>query len=539
MKYIIKILKKEMCSYIIGFILVIAGSFLNFLLPYFFSKVFDGVISKKMMKEIILLLLVYFIIKIVADIFKNISMYVLSIAGKNSVKRIRIIIFNNLFLSNSEKHNRFKTGDLINRTLNEVEYIESFTSTILFQLFSDLVISIIVLSILLYRYPYVGILILVVIPISCCLQIKNSKIIGKYTEIERNKFTLLSSIVGEILGNLFGIISINADEYMLRRYSNNQDAEIKAYLNMLKKNINNKITQTFILVSFNAVALIIGTKMVLTNQLSLGGLISLNMYILMVTQPFLRLAQNYIKLEKLKIYISRLNEVIDTYNDKFKMNGIEIDSIDNIKVDKLNFSYTENKLLFSDISVLFSKKECIRIDGDNGVGKTSLLKIIFGYISIDNNSVYINNNDISKLNIKNYRNKIVYISQDVFLFNGTIIENIILDSKINVETVRGILKKVCANEWIYNLPNGIYTEIKEGAANLSGGEKQKIALARLYCKNFDVLILDEAFIGLDKKSKSKIIDNILNEFSDKIILIISHDKYVQDRLNNKCKVLNI
>ncbi|WP_427338336.1 ABC transporter ATP-binding protein [Caloranaerobacter sp. DY30410] len=231
------------------------------------------------------------------------------------------------------------------------------------------------------------------------------------------------------------------------------------------------------------------------------------------------------------LYITNLKEVLD-YESKIEnsSNSLEIleEEITNISVDNVSFSYSEREVLHN-VTIKASKGEKIAIVGHNGAGKTTLIKLIIRLYDVNKGKILINNKDITKLSVKHLRSKIGLVFQDYQLYSASIAENVLLrevKTPEDEDKVWFALKQVGLYEKVKELPNGIHTLITKEFSNegifLSGGEAQKLALARIYIKDYDVVILDEPSSSLDPLAEKQMYENMMNITENKIAIFITH-----------------
>lgn len=221
--------------------------------------------------------------------------------------------------------------------------------------------------------------------------------------------------------------------------------------------------------------------------------------------------------------------------DNIEENGsLELTHIDEIAYDIHNVGYGDN-VLIEDGAFSVKKGEVLMVRGESGCGKTTLMKALVRFLNI--NSIFINGVDIRQYRNESVRGKISFFSQNVPIITGTIRENILFgqkDTKFDLSTLRGksFMEKFFAQE------DGLDHMILENGSNLSGGDKQKIALARLYIENPDVIILDEITSSIDRESADMIFEDILEHFGDRIILVIAHDTEVGKFSTSKVMIEN-
>lgn len=192
-----------------------------------------------------------------------------------------------------------------------------------------------------------------------------------------------------------------------------------------------------------------------------------------------------------------------------------------IFLKNVSFRYEKNKEILSNVTLKIKKQERIAFIGESGAGKSTLADIIMGFYIPKEGELFIDDQKITTENIKSWRNKIGYIPQQIYLFDGTVAENIVFGRKYSEKKIINVLKK--AN--IYNFlmhENGIHTKVGEGGVRLSGGQMQRIAIARALYSDPEILVLDEATSALDNETETNIMDEIYKLDQDKTLIIIAH-----------------
>jgi len=229
----------------------------------------------------------------------------------------------------------------------------------------------------------------------------------------------------------------------------------------------------------------------------------------------------------LKDYIE-LQELKDFYSNQIGFNR-KID-IENFFVNNLTYHFSNsNKKIIDDFNVSFKKGDFVVLAGPSGSGKTTLCDLLMGLIEPDSGDFFFTiNNKVLKVNPYDLRKNSVHVPQEVFIFNDSIINNIIRKSKINNEALDLAMKAACLDQFVRELPQGVETIIGERGSFLSGGQRQRIGLARaIYMMLSEakfILFLDESTSALDTITEIKVIKNLKNLFKDKITIIISHRK---------------
>ena len=194
----------------------------------------------------------------------------------------------------------------------------------------------------------------------------------------------------------------------------------------------------------------------------------------------------------------------------------------NIKFEDVTFYYEEKKPVLHDVFMEFKKGEIYAIVGPSGAGKTTLMHLLFRLWDCISGSITVDGIDIKDFDIDCLRGQISIVSQNIFLLNDTIYNNIVLGKEIADEELQHILVQAGLHEFINTLPNKLETVVGENGIKLSGGEKQRISIARALLKKNPILIFDEATSMLDNETEEKIISILLDSFKDTTIILIAH-----------------
>ena len=232
------------------------------------------------------------------------------------------------------------------------------------------------------------------------------------------------------------------------------------------------------------------------------------------------------------LYIENLRQVF-TYPENIESDSddkAELDTAEKMELKDVSFAYSEDApTVLKGINMTVKKGEKIALVGYNGAGKSTLAKLMIRMFDCTAGSIEINGAPIESYNVRSIRSKIAYLSQDFKIYGFTVAENVLMrpvESEEDRVAVAGILEKVGLSEKVSKLKNGIDTyitrEFDEEGEYFSGGELQKLSLARLYAGNYDIIIMDESTSALDPMSEDEIINTIFDIFRDKTVIMISH-----------------
>ena len=203
-------------------------------------------------------------------------------------------------------------------------------------------------------------------------------------------------------------------------------------------------------------------------------------------------------------------------------NAVDLKEVSRIDVENINFAYGEEQIL-SDVSLSVKKGEILGIHGRSGSGKSTLLKLLMRFYDPKSGSIKINGETLPNINTRSLRDNMAYITQQTYIFNETIEENIRLARRdATLEEIMEAAKKASIHDFILSLPQGYQTKMTELGGNLSDGEKQRIGIARAFLHNAPIILLDEPTSNLDSLNEAMILKSLLNVKSEKLIILVSH-----------------
>ena len=202
--------------------------------------------------------------------------------------------------------------------------------------------------------------------------------------------------------------------------------------------------------------------------------------------------------------------------------AVDLKDVSRIDVENVNFAYGEEQIL-SDVSLSVKKGEILGIHGRSGSGKSTLLKLMMRFYDPKSGSIKINGETLPNINTRSLRNNMAYITQQTYIFNETIEENIRLARRNStLEEIMEAAKKASIHDFILSLPQGYQTKMTELGGNLSDGEKQRIGIARAFLHNAPIILLDEPTSNLDSLNEAMILKSLLDVKAEKLIILVSH-----------------
>lgn len=274
----------------------------------------------------------------------------------------------------------------------------------------------------------------------------------------------------------------------------------------------------------NVVVLTGGGYCVYRGVINVGDMVAYMLFINMFVNPIKKLIQFVEMFQNAITGYTRFQELMNIEIEQEEPDAVDLKDVrGEITFDNVSFQYDEGKEVLSNISMTFPQGEMVAIVGPSGGGKTTLCHLIPRFYEITQGSICIDGQDIRKVTRRSLRSKIGIVQQDVFLFTGTIFDNIAY-GKLGAsrEEVYEAAKKANIHDYIMSLPEGYDTFVGERGVKLSGGQKQRISIARVFLKNPPILILDEATSALDNVTENYIQDSLDELCKNRTTIVVAH-----------------
>ena len=352
---------------------------------------------------------------------------------------------------------------------------------------------------------------------------------------------VLTNIVLKVLYNLKEKIIINQEllnkhlirgfmELVVFRTNKKYDVELlkidEEIKDITKGRTKIKLVHEIFFTAFEILVTIIKIVMLiyafLFENLTIGEIVVLISLLGKAYEPIAIFNVEYIDYKLNKVSLKRYLEYLDLKDVKNMYEGKLIKHLNgNVSLKNVTFSYGEKQVL-KNVNLEIKENSKVAFVGETGSGKSTIIKLISGLISPQNGVVEIDKKDLSTLKLDSYYDHLSYLSQDSPIFDGTLKENIVFDKEIDDEKIIEVLKLVELEKFYSKLKNGLQTELGERGILISGGERQRIALARLFFDDSKIIILDEATSAMDNITEEKVMKVITEKLSNKTFIIIAH-----------------
>lgn len=451
--------------------------------------------------------------------------YLTHFAAWNFVSDMRVRMYNHLQKLSLRYYHDKQTGQLMSRTTNDTAMLE----TLIAHAAPDLIVNVLLLagiSVILFSInATLALLSLVTVPF---LVIAVSKFATRVLPQFKNSQQALAEFNAVLHDNLSGIKEIqvfNQQEREHARIHHRSMSYVKATLKVLRLSAIYHPSVEF----FNNLGMVlvigVGGYLASTQRIPLADIIAFILYLGIFYQPIGSLGRLNEDMQNALAGAARIFEVLDSEPDVVeKHDAVKIGRAKGgIIFENVRFQYIEGIDVVKDINIRIEPGEMVALVGPTGVGKTTLASLISRFYDPTEGRILLDGVDLKELTLKSLRENISIVLQDIFLFNGTVEENIAYGAaKASREEVMEAAKVAHAHEFIEGLENGYDTVIGERGVKLSGGQKQRLSIARAVLRNSPILILDEATASVDMETEKLIHDAIDKVIKNRTTIIIAH-----------------
>ena len=452
---------------------------------------------------------------------RYLALYFLAPVRNNVIRDIRLALHTKILHSPIKLIRKFKRGDIVSRMTNDLIEIEWSIMGVLEFFIKDPIHILIFFISLIYISPQLTLISLVFLPITAIIITKMSKTLKKTSLNSQNQLGNLISLIDEMISNLKIIKAFNGYKFINGRFS--QDNE-----NL--KNLNNKILWRKDLASpmsefLSTVVMVIiiwwGGRIVLDSSLQPDVFIGFLVIFSQILPPAKSLTTAFYSIQKGSGSVKRIFDILNQNKSTKTLETLKTFKKE-IKFSNASFKYN-NELSIQDINLVIPKNSSTAIVGESGSGKSTLVDLLLNFYNLESGSITIDNQNINQINKYNFRSLFGLVSQNTMLFNDTIANNIKIGKNNATEKeVEAAAKIANIDKVIEKLEEGYNTIIGDQGDNLSGGEKQRICIARAIVSDAPIIVLDEATSSLDAESEMYIQESLSFLKKTKTLIIITH-----------------
>lgn len=462
--------------------------------------------------------------------------FILSIIGTLLTllkEKIRVIIYNKFKLELSQdvykhllniryEHIEYRNGtELVSTLESDIDKVSIVTDEIFVLLITQWLLFLGAIIGLIYVDIRLALAMLIYIPI----KLITTQVLAKKNLLQttsRNTVNLEHmSWLGNVIGGIKEIKIFNQQNRFLNEYkkraTSRVDLESKiSWLNTIKSSFNSFLNDLTIFIIY-----FLGLWFLLNGSITIGGILAFVTFSQKMIAPLGFIIDSKFIFANIKPSAQRLCKFLECAEENTS-NGTSIEAVTEIQFDHVSFSYDGNRDALKNVTFSINKGEKVGLVGKNGSGKSTIIDILIGTYTVQTGSILINSIDLSAIDLAQYRSRLSVVSQNIYLFNDSIRNNITLLNCRGADQLEEVILMCGLDELISNV--GLDFNVGVNGVNLSGGQKQKIALARAMYHNSDVYIFDEISSNTDSETVRYIKSVIKNGLKDKIVIVSSHDE---------------
>lgn len=504
-------------------LLIVLSAATSPLLPWAIQYTIDNIIANKNYDKLSLALMAMIGLLAFNAVLAYFNTLTAGVLSQTIIHDIRMRVFDKIIKLKLKYYDQTQIGKLVTRTVSDVESLSEVFSSGFAAITGDMLQLILIIGMMFFLNVKLTLLCLCTIPpLLISTYIFKEKVKKTFGEV-RNAVANMNSFVHERISgmNLVQIFNVEKQEYQKFEKLNktHRDANIKS---ILYYSVYYPVADV---ISALGIGLVVwfGARGIINEEISFGIITAFIMYINQFFRPIRMIADRVNTLQMGVVSMSRIFEILDEdqieQNQRSEKHVIE----GNINFENVSFSYLPNQKVLNNISFDVKQGETVAIVGATGAGKTSIVNLINKFYEIESGSILIDGININDFDLYDLRKQVGVVLQDVFLFSGTILDNIRLNNKdISDEMIKQASAEVGVDEFIQKLPDTYNYDVMERGATLSVGQRQLISFVRVLLQNPKILILDEATSSIDSENELLIqsaIDKLLN---NRTSIIIAH-----------------
>ena len=492
--------------------------------PYLVKVMVDEYIFALDIPGLTKMAIIFMAIVLLNSILRYVFIYYTALLGQNIIRDLRVRVFNHLLSLKLKYFDRTPIGNSTTRTINDIETINSIFTQGLITMVADVLSIFAVLGVMFYTSWRLTLISLMTLPfLLIATYVFKEKVKLAYQKV-RGELAKMNAFLQERITGMRVVQIFNAEKREMERFKKINRAYTQANLDsILYYAVFFPVVE---LIHYGTLALLVwlGARGFLNDSVSFGALVAFPMYLNLLFRPIRMLADKFNTLQMGMVAADRVFEVLENtelIKDQGYVNTPQGEG--KIEFKNIRFAYTKDHYVLKDISFDIGAGEKLAIVGSTGSGKTTLINILSRFYELSEGTILIDGIDLRKYTLGNLRSKMAVVLQDVFLFTGTVFENMRLkDENISKEQVIAASKMIGAHPFIEKLPGSYDFMITERGQNLSMGQRQLISFVRALVIDPEILILDEATSSIDTETEAVIQYAIEKLIDKRTSIIIAH-----------------
>lgn len=506
MKWFWGFLRKYRFKLLGGLILTTFISVLAIVNPYVSGMIVDDVIQGGQYDLLWKLILILLLVTLIRGALRFFYQVIFEVCSQGVLYDMRDVVYRRLLTEDFAFYSKKKTGDLMSRQTGDMEAIRHFVAYIIYQVYENILLFCFALFMIFTVNVKLALCMLIVLPFTAITTAKQSKEVRPTFQRIRDCFSSLNAFVQENVSGNRVVKAFAKEDFEIEKFNKENDAYMDAQLNSSK--VWMKYLPIFEVLAYvlNVVLMLYGGWMVITGEMTIGNLVTVNGYLWMLNAP-LRMAGWWVN--DTHRFITSVEKIYTTYVEEplVKMPPVPVSRKHmegNVEFKDV-FYTADDEDIVKDISFSVKKGQTVGILGSTGAGKSTIMNLLCRFVDATSGEVLVDGVNVKDWNLYDLRDNIGMAMQDIFLFSDTIEGNIAYGRpNCTFEEIHEAAVMADANHFIKAMPEGYDTIVGERGVGLSGGQKQRISLARALLKKPSILILDDTTSAVDMETESYI-----------------------------------
>ncbi|MCX6633642.1 MAG: ABC transporter ATP-binding protein [Acidobacteria bacterium] len=474
------------------------------------------------------------VIAVVGALSSYLEKYLTTSVGQWVMHDLRRTLYHHIHRLSLAEHDQKRTGDLIGRVTSDIEAVQSFITTALLGILTNVLTLLGIVGVMLYLNWRFTLISLAIAPLLFLAVYLFTRRIKKASRNVRKKQSELVSLVEEVFSSIRVVKAFAREDYEERRFERQSLENVETAL--VARSIKTKLSPVVEIIVATGTCLMLGygARLVLAGQLTPGALVVFLLYLGKMYKPMRELAKMTDTVSNAAVGFERIREVLETESGvrdlpqarraaRFK---------GKIEFDKVSFGYSQDQLILKDVSFQIEPGQVAAFVGPTGGGKSTIISLVARFYDPISGEVRIDGTNIRNHTMKSLRQQISFVLQETLLFHAPVWENIAYGRpEANRAEIIHAAKLANAHEFIEQMPEGYDTMIGERGVTLSGGQRQRIAIARAVIRNTPILVLDEPTSGLDAASEQTVFEALGHLMEGRTSIVIAHHLATVRRAN--------
>ena len=503
---------------------VIISSQLQVLTPAIGKDIIDRAIIGRHYELITPLSLLLLGISLASGVFMALQRYAGGYFSRKLVYNLQVDSFKALQRQSFAFFDRMSTGQLISRISNDTEVLARFLLRPFTNTVRSIMLIVLALNMMLRMNVKLSLVALPALPLIFLTYYRYGSVIRPLYLMLRHQIGVLTSVIEQNVTGIRTVKALGIEDYERKKFKKANDEFLSLALKAVRVDAIYGPLSMLIVGASTAVVLYVGAIYVIAGSFTIGGLMAFISYLGMLMWPTRGLAMFITTFQRAMTAAQRIFEILTAVPEvKEKPDAIELPPIKGyIKFEDVSFGYDKEHLVLKDINLEIKPGERIAIVGLTGSGKSTLIRLIPRFYDVTKGRILIDGYDVRDVKLKSLRRQIAIVSQEPFIFAGTIKENIALSKPdASMEEIIRAAKMARLHDFIVSLPKGYDTLIGERGVTLSGGQRQRVDIARAVLADPKILILDDPTSNLDAETEREIVEDLKKLMEGRTTIIIT------------------